>query len=380
MVRRERRDDGGPIEGTGRRSDQAQYDRTVEWEAPDTLDFHYVKWDEDVRYARNPGFGAAAYRNPEANFSLLSGEIVKPGIRVPSMTNIEDMYRAALTVRTILRLSPSERVSGVIKHDLPTGIARSGELAEAFNYAWRCDPMAAFGSVVGLSDVVDEDTANLIIKRFIEWVVAPGYSDKAMEILEQKEKLRLFQINERDTVTDGGRCYIKPISPDHDFNEYIRIGEELLVGERYITQIKSPENLECMSERQPTDEEVEAALFNWWCLGPTKSNAVIVGEKNRTRGIGGGQPARIYSLNHALDVATRKKKNRAEGKVIVSDAFFPKIDNIEAMHEKGVAGVVYPTGSDSDEAVLGAINKYGMFALVPRPEPGNSNRTERAFT
>ena len=341
-----------------------QYRKPVEEGFPEILNIGGVVFEKrsGLRYGWNPGQPAAFYREINAQGPCLGNmEVLQENSdKKLGYINLED---AGVGLRMITKLHSvyaTEKVVSVIKHCNPSGVAKANTLMKAFSLAWNCNSLSAFGGVVCLSDTVDESMAKLLASKeyFIEVIVAPGYSDKARELLSVKKDLRLIKVGELNKIDDV------PI-------EYKRVPGGLLVQQRYETRIISRDKLEVVSLRAPTEFEFEASIFNWIVCGFVRSNSIVIGDKNQTIGIGSGQQSRIDSFRLAAWYANNRSKLGCKGKVAASDAFFPASDCIEMAAEEGITAIVYTLGSIKDKEVIGRANEKNIAMLVTN---------ERCFT
>jgi phosphoribosylaminoimidazolecarboxamide formyltransferase/IMP cyclohydrolase len=295
-----------------------------------------------LRYGENPHQAAAVYADPTADAaSVVDAEQVNEGAKGLSYNNYNDTDGALGLVREF-----DEPAAAVIKHTNPAGCATADDLATAYERALATDPMSAFGGIVALNRNCDAATAEEIVESFKEVVIAPGYTDDALAVLTGEENLRVLD-------TDGfgpeaGRFVEKPITGGR------------LVQER-DTQVLSPEGLEVVTEREPTDAQVEAMCFAWQVIKHVKSNAIVFADGTQTSGIGMGQVSRIDAVRLAAMKADEHAKGTdAAGSVMASDAFFPFPDGIEAAAEAGVEAVVQPGGSVNDDDVIAAADDLGL--------------------
>lgn len=308
----------------------------------------YILWRQ-LRYGENPGQAAAVYTTGgKAPFDILQEHPEK----TLSYTNVMNADAALRLVWRVNSVFPNDKIAAVVKHTGPSGVARYATAAEAYEKAWNCDPEAAFGSVDGLSHEVDEDTARLIVtKPFVEAVIAPGYTDKARELLERKPKLRVLQAKQQ---------------PAHMFT-YRPIDGGYLGQERFVSRIDSVDNFEVVSHRQPTAEQLEAALFNWQIVPFVISNAIVVGRERYASAIVGGQPHRNRSLRWAIENVkyVNKFDNEVLGTVVASDAFFPFPDSVRDAQEAGASALIAPLGSERDKEVIAEANRRHVLFLAP---------------
>jgi len=236
--------------------------------------------------------------------------------------------------------------AAVIKHTNPAGCATAETLADAYADALSTDAKSAFGGIVALNRECDAATAEQIIDSFKEVVVAPGYNDDALETLFEKENLR---------VLDVSGSY----DPTEPLTEKDLVGGTL-VQER-DDQAPAPADLEVVTEREPTDEQVESMLFAWQTIKHVKSNAILFADGTETVGVGAGQVSRVDAVEIAKMKADRDAEGKsAEGAVMASDAFFPFPDGIEEAAAAGIEAVIQPGGSVNDEDVIDAADDHDM--------------------
>ena len=347
------------------------YRRSVEGNFPEEFQAGNTKFRlrKNLRYGRNPGQTAAFYEELSSSGpGIGSMEILQenPNKRL-SFINLEDADNGLNIVRRLKRLSPQDKFCAVIKHVNPCGVARGNTVFEAYKKAWDADSLSAFGSIDAFSDAVDRETAETIVQRFVEGVIAPDFSPDALDVLKRKKDVRVMKVGPMEL----------PLIDDE--LEYRRVARGLLVQRRFSSKILGRENLELVSERAPTDDEVQAALFLWNINVFVRSNAVVLGLKDRTVGIGTGQMSRIDATKLAVQYA-REKSTGPEGCVMASDAFFPDPDSVEYAGKNGITAIVYPLGSLRDQEVIGVANRYNISMLVTKPYPSQKDVVERAFS
>jgi phosphoribosylglycinamide/phosphoribosylaminoimidazolecarboxamide formyltransferase len=298
----------------------------------------------DLRYGENPHQEAALYAEPSDGPSVVGAEQLNPGAKALSYNNYNDADAALALIREF-----DQPAAAVIKHANPAGCALGDAVAEAYDRALSTDPMSAFGGIVTLNRECDRETADAITDSFKEVVVAPGYTDDALAVLRGSENLRVLDVGAFEPYGEGERTLAeKPLAGGR------------LVQERDWKRV-AVQDLEVVTDREPTDEERETMAFAWSVAKHVKSNAIVLAEGTETVGIGMGQVSRV----DAVRLATMKAEEHAEGKgpegtVMASDAFFPFPDGVEAAAEAGVAAVVQPGGSVNDEDVIAAADGEGM--------------------
>ncbi|NWG09976.1 MAG: hypothetical protein HXX80_06725 [Nitrososphaerales archaeon] len=342
------------------------------FEFPEELLCGRLVKDRVLRYGENPGQSAAFYKQIDVKGpSLATANIVKENPEKKlSYINLLDADAAIKVIRRFKKLYPKEAVSTIIKHANPSGIAKARTMLGAYRTARDCDPISAFGGVVGFSDEVNEEVAEEVSQKFVEVLVAPDYESKALEILNKKKDLRILQIESLD----------KPLMDDGF--EYRSVQGGVLVQQRFQSRIDSKDNLEAVSKRKPEEKDYRAAIFNWAALPFINSNAVVIGDENKTLGIGSGQRSRIHAARLAVYYANTLSKDPAgtKGKAMASDAFFPDRDSIDLAGICGIEVIVAPLGSINDGKIIQAVDEYGMVMFTTRPIPKDRSLCERAFS
>jgi phosphoribosylaminoimidazolecarboxamide formyltransferase/IMP cyclohydrolase len=295
-----------------------------------------------LRYGENPHQDAALYADAACTeASVVHADQLNEGAKALSYNNYNDADGALDLVKEF-----DEPAAAVIKHTNPAGCATAGSPVEAYDRALSTDPMSAFGGIVALNRECDAETAEAITDSFKEVVVAPGYSDAALDVLFEKQNLRVLRVG--DLSERSERLVEKPLTGGR------------LVQERDLKPVTAGD-LEFVTERDPNDEEVESMLFAWKVIKHVKSNAILFTQGTETVGVGMGQVSRV----DAVRLAGMKADEHAEGKgsegaVMASDAFFPFPDGIEEAAKAGVTAVVQPGGSVNDEDVIEAADEHGM--------------------
>ncbi|MBZ0167418.1 MAG: bifunctional phosphoribosylaminoimidazolecarboxamide formyltransferase/IMP cyclohydrolase, partial [Candidatus Omnitrophica bacterium] len=301
---------------------------------PHRMEFQYEKV-QDLRYGENPHQKAGLY---------------KPDGEAYGLAHVKQLHGKELSFNNFLDLNAAidfikgfrDPAAVVIKHNNPTGVATDPELSKAYKLAWSCDPLSAFGGIIGLNRKVDEATAELIIKSgFMECVIAPAFGAKAKAILTAKKNLRLLELD------------LKNMHPE--LYDSKRIYGGMLVQEKDARELM-PEEIRVVTKKKPTAAQREAMLFGWQVIKNVKSNAILLVKGCRTVGIGCGQTSRVESVN----IAIRKAGKQAANSVLISDAFFPKTDNIELAAKAGVKAVIQTGGSISDADVIAAADACGI--------------------
>ena len=226
----------------------------------------------------------------------------------------------------------------------PCGVGSAATLAEAFKKAYEADPVSIFGGIIAVNREVDKATAEVMSPIFLEVIVAPSFSEEALAILTKKKNLRLLQvsnISKRDYTSPKAKTVLGGLLiQDMD--------QQLLDGElKYVTN------------RRPSEKELEDLLFAWKVVKHTKSNAIAIAKDKCTTGVGPGQVSRIWALENAI----RQGGERIAGSVMASDAFFPFADCVEAAHKAGITAIIQPGGSIHDQDSIDAANKYNIAMI-----------------
>ncbi len=329
---------------------------------PDEVTFAYSKAQE-MRYGENPQQQAVFYNEQFIREGSLSSAKQLWGKEL-SYNNINDANGA------LELLKEFGAVPAVVacKHANPCGVGTGKNIYEAYMRAYESDPVSVFGGILAMNGTVDRDTATEINKIFIEIVMAPSYTDEALEILKQKKNIRLLQIENISAKRAADAFDMKKVYGGLLVQQYdeslIREEDENLfkMNAKVETSIlsngkeKTVYGLGVVTERKPTKEETEAMLFAWKVVKHTKSNAIVIGKDGRTTGIGMGQTNRIWAAQQAIAHAGKE----AKGSVMASDAFFPFPDCVEECVKAGITAIIQPGGSIQDKASVEACNAAGI--------------------
>ena len=329
---------------------------------PDEVTFAYEK-AQDMRYGENPDQQAVFYNEQFIRKGSLSSAKQLWGKEL-SYNNINDANGAL----ELLKEFGKTPAVVACKHANPCGVGTGNTVFEAYMRAYESDPVSVFGGILAINGAVDEQTATEINKIFIEIVMAPAYTDKALEILEQKKNIRLLQIEDISARRESTAFDMKKVYGGLLVQQY----DESLIANEDMNVFKTNAKVETVTtangkqrkiygvgvvtDRAPTAEEVEAMLFNWKVVKHTKSNAIVIGKQGRTTGIGMGQTNRIWAAKQAIEHAGKE----AKGSVMASDAFFPFPDCVEECVKAGITAIIQPGGSIQDEASVEACNKAGI--------------------
>jgi phosphoribosylaminoimidazolecarboxamide formyltransferase/IMP cyclohydrolase len=324
----------------------ARYDTAISrWFAEKSDDFPqlFVRAFEkvtDLSYGENPHQRAAYYQQVGARAHLLSMVKQHHGKQL-SFNNLLDLEAA----RSLSR-EWEVPTCAIVKHNNPCGAAIGQSALEAYERAFECDPLSAFGGVIALNRRVDRATAEKLHQQFVEVLFAPGYDDDALEVLTQKENIRILEDGERR---------LPPLGEP----EIRQVTGGLLVQDRDSVR-EDREGMQVVTQRRPTDDEWNDMLFAWRIAKHVKSNAIVFAKGGATIGIGAGQMSRVDSVRLAVE----KARTDVHGASMASDAFFPFADGPELAIEAGITAVIQPGGSIRDDEVVAAADKAGVAMVM----------------
>ncbi|WP_068778251.1 bifunctional phosphoribosylaminoimidazolecarboxamide formyltransferase/IMP cyclohydrolase [Paenibacillus sp. GM2] len=304
---------------------------------PERLTVTYEKI-QDLRYGENPHQKAAFYRKPLAAVDSLTNAEQLHGKEL-SYNNINDANAALQIVKEF-----TEPAVVAVKHMNPCGVGIGESIYEAYRKAYDADPVSIFGGIVAANRIIDEDTANLLKDIFLEIVLAPGFTDEALALLTQKKNIRLLKISGLELAADRKSQYV-----------VTSIDGGMIVQESDIHSLAEAD-LQVVTDRKPTEEELKQLLFGWKVVKHVKSNAIVLAKDDMTVGVGAGQMNRVGSARIAIEQAGEK----AKGSVLASDAFFPMGDTLEEAAKAGITAVIQPGGSIRDEESIKVANEYGI--------------------
>ena len=299
---------------------------------PNTLRFQFHK-TLDLRYGENPHQKAAMYSDGSgvgvANARQLQGKEL-------SYNNIVDLQAAWDLAQEF-----DEPVCAIIKHTNPCGTATGKTLAEAYKRALECDPVSAFGGVIGVNRPIDADAAEEMHKLFLEVIAAPAFDEAAKAKFASKKNLRLVEVKGVNQ-----KWVLKNVSGG------------LLVQDSDVRPLQDAD-LRVVTKRPPTPEETRALLFAWKVCKHVKSNAIVYARDGQTVGVGAGQMSRVDSAK----IGAMKAQLPLKGTVAASDAFFPFPDGVEEIAKAGATAIIQPGGSQRDPEVIEAADRLGLAML-----------------
>jgi len=306
---------------------------------PATLPLVFEKV-QDLRYGENPHQQAAFYRELSARGAGVATARFVQG-RELSFNNIADADTAIECVRQF-----DEPACVIVKHANPSGVCVAGSVLDAYDGAYRTDPTSAFGGIIAFNRPLDAATARAIVDRqFVEVIAATAVNDDALPILAAKPNVRVLALGDLREQPSGDL-------------ELRSVAGGLLVQTRDLGRVTEA-NLQVVTQRKPTQNEIRDLLFAWRVCKFVKSNAIVYARDCTTIGVGAGQMSRVYSSRLAAMKAADEKLTVA-GAVMASDAFFPFRDGLDVAAGFGIRAVIQPGGSRRDDEVIAAANEHGI--------------------
>ncbi len=310
---------------------------------PETLCLPFTK-REDLRYGENPHQRAAYYTEANIKEPCISTAQQLQG-KPLSFNNISDT-NAALECVKALGKTPA---CVIVKHANPCGVAHGANCLEAYDRAFQTDPTSSFGGIIAINQTLESELAQAIIDRqFVEVVIAPKISEEAKAYFQKKPNVRLLSCGYWDGIKQAGF-------------DLRRVKGGLLVQDFDDAPIEASQ-LNIVSKRQPSEQELQDCLFTWKVAQFVKSNAIVYGKQLQTIGIGAGQMSRVYSAKIAA-IKAQDEKLEVKGSVMASDAFFPFRDGIDTAAAAGITAIIQPGGSIRDEEVIQAADEAAIAML-----------------
>jgi phosphoribosylaminoimidazolecarboxamide formyltransferase/IMP cyclohydrolase len=308
-------------------------------EFPDTFTAQFAL-AQSLRYGDNPHQKAAFYRENDPALAAISNAKQLQGKEL-SYNNIMDSDAAWLAVSDF-----TLPTAVIIKHANPCGAATTDKnLVEAYKKAMATDPVSAFGGIVAFNREVDKATAEELTKIFLEVIIAPGFTAKALQLLSARKNVRLLEIS-----TASGK-YVSGF-------DFRRVAGGLLLQERDAIPFDIRQ-AKIVTKRQPTAEEYQALDFAWRVVKHVKSNAIVYATQDQLVGVGAGQTSRVDSVK----IAKMKAVLPTKGCVLGSDAFFPFRDGVDMAAEAGITAIIQPGGSIRDDEAIKAADEHGIAMI-----------------
>jgi phosphoribosylaminoimidazolecarboxamide formyltransferase / IMP cyclohydrolase len=289
----------------------------------------------DLRYGENPHQQAAFYAEAGSSTHLLAGVTQLHGKEL-SFNNLLDLSSA----RELVEDFP-DPACAILKHNNPCGCALGQTVQQAYERAFACDPMSAYGGVIALNRRVDLACARALSQQFIEVLLAPGFDADALEVLKEKKNVRLLELPDWPQRFEGMEQ--KPV-----------IGGILCQSRDAVSETR--DQMRVMSSKIPVEEQWDDLLFAWKVCRHVRSNAIVLAAKGATIGIGAGQMSRVDAVNIAIDKARAAQPELLAGSSLASDAYFPFADGPELAIAAGVTAIIQPGGSVRDPDVVAAVD------------------------
>lgn len=305
----------------------------------DKLTLTYEK-AQDMRYGENPHQGAAFYREiGKRPGSLIEAKQLNG--KELSYNNINDTNGALELLREF-----DEPTIVAVKHANPCGVGSADNIYDAYMKAYESDPVSVFGGIIASNREIDEKTARKMVEIFLEIIVAPSFTEDALEVLKTKKNLRVLELPTINQPLFDGTFDAKKV-----------LGGLLI--QDYNDSLIDFDKIEYVTEKRPTDEQMEDLVFAMKVVKHTKSNGIAIAKGKQSLGIGPGQVNRIWPTYSAIERSGEKVK----GAVLASDAFFPFDDCVKAAAEAGISCIIQPGGSVNDKLSIDACNKYGIAMI-----------------
>ncbi len=310
---------------------------------PEHLTVSYEK-ELDLAYGENPHQRAAFYSEVGVRSHILSG--------------VAKLHGKALSFNNVLDLDSARRLNEdfeppactIVKHNNPCGVAIGEDGLDAYRKALACDPVSAYGSVIALNRPVSVELAEALHENFVEVLLAPGFEDGALEILQQKEAIRILCDEERRQQDPAER-------------DVKRVRGGLLIQDR-DGDPEPCQIMETVTKTEPSEAQWDDLLFAWTVVRHVRSNAIVLAKDGATLGIGAGQMSRVDSVRLAVEKCRDARGADADsllaGSAVASDAFFPFADGPELALQAGASCVIQPGGSKRDGDVIEACDSAGI--------------------
>jgi phosphoribosylaminoimidazolecarboxamide formyltransferase / IMP cyclohydrolase len=297
----------------------------------------------DLRYGENPHQRAAFYARVGSPTHLLEGVNQLHGKEL-SFNNLLDLNSARELVEGF-----SAPACVIVKHNNPCGCATGETALDAYQRAFACDPLSAYGGVIALNRRVDEACAQALSGQFIEVLLAPGFDRDALTVLSEKKNVRLLEL---------------PVwpPPSREVEGKPVIGGQLVQTHDVVSETR--EQMRVLTSAAPSEAQWEDLLFAWRVCRHVRSNAIVIARAGATIGIGAGQMSRVDAVRIAIEKAQAAQPELLAGAVLASDAFFPFADGPELALAAGVAAIVQPGGSVRDEEVVAAVAQAGAAMVA----------------
>jgi phosphoribosylaminoimidazolecarboxamide formyltransferase / IMP cyclohydrolase len=316
---------------------------------PEHLTVAYEK-ELDLSYGENPHQRAALYS--------------EAGLRSHILAGVAKLHGKALSFNNVLDLDSARRLNGdfehpactIVKHNNPCGAAVGEDALDAYRKALACDPVSAYGSVIAINRPIGVELAEALHQNFVEVLIAPGFEEGALEVLQQKQAIRILCDEERRQADPAER-------------DVKRVRGGLLIQDRDGNP-EPRQLMEVVTKTEPDEARWRDMLFAWTVVRHVRSNAIVIAKDGATLGIGAGQMSRVDSVRLAVEKCRDARGEGAEallaGSAVASDAFFPFADGPELALEAGSTAVIQPGGSKRDAEVIEACDAAGVAMVFTK--------------
>lgn len=293
----------------------------------------FAQSEKSLRYGENPHQSAKYVKTSDDKNTILNADVLHG--KELSYNNLRDADSAFQLAKKF-----DLPAAVAVKHMNPCGVGTGDTLSSAFQNAFDADNQSIFGGIVALNKTVDEATAEKLSKVFLEVIIAPHFSEEALNILTVKKNIRLLQVDFTEEAVQ---------------DEFVSVSGGYLVQSRDTGKLDK-DSLEYVTEKKPDDEQLKALVLAWEVSKHVKSNAIVLANSKQTTGIGAGQMNRIG----ALKIAAERAIELGENVVLASDGFFPMPDTVENAHQYGIKAIIQPGGSKRDNESIDFCNEHGI--------------------
>lgn len=310
-------------------------------EFPETLTMTFEKV-QDMRYGENPHQAAAFYREIGRKKGSITDAVQLNGKEL-SFNNINDTNGALELLKEF-----TEPTVVACKHGNPCGVGSADNIYDAWKKAYEADKVSIFGGIVVLNREVTLAVAEEMVNIFLEVVVAPSYEKAALELLQTKKNVRLLELKDIEVPQDENAYDLKKVNGG-------------LIVQTIDSMLLKEEDLRVVTDRAPSEKEMEDLKFAWRVVKFVKSNGIALAKNKQSIGIGPGQVNRIWATKQSIEHAAELiGEDATKGAVLASDAFFPFDDCVEAAHQAGITAIIQPGGANRDEDSIRKCNEYGI--------------------
>lgn len=315
-----------------------------DYDLPETLTMTFEKV-QDMRYGENPHQKAAFYREIGKKTGSLA-EAEQLNGKELSFNNINDTNGALELLKEF-----TEPTVVACKHGNPCGVGSAENILEAWEKAYSADKVSIFGGIVVVNREVTKALAEKMVSIFLEVIAAPSYEREAIEVLKAKKNLRVLVLPNIEVPQEENAYDLKKVNGG-------------LIVQTIDSKIYEESELKVVTDRVPSDIEMEDLKFAWKVVKFVKSNGIAIAKDKQSIGIGPGQVNRIWAAKQSFEHAEELiGEGASKGCVLASDAFFPFADCVEAAHKAGITAIIQPGGSMRDEDSIKKCNEYGIAMI-----------------